>query len=250
MFYSKKLKKLGGVLHFFFTRKGGFSKGHYRGLNCGRGSKDSKKNIIKNLKFVSKKMKIKSDKLILMYQTHSNKVLEIRKKNLKKKIYSDAIVTKINDIALGVVTADCVPILVYDYKNKVVGCIHAGWKGAFTDIIKNTINKIRKLNSDQKIYACIGPCIGKDSYEVDLKFYKKFIIKSKKNKKYFLKKNENKKLFNLREFVTDKLTDLNVEIDHINRDTFREKNYFFSYRRSLVQKQKDYGRCISAIRLL
>ena len=158
--------------------------------------------------------------------------------------------TKINDIALGVVTADCVPILVYDYKNKVVGCIHAGWKGAFTDIIKNTINKIRKLNSDQKIYACIGPCIGKDSYEVDLKFYKKFIIKSKKNKKYFLKKNENKKLFNLREFVTDKLTDLNVEIDHINRDTFREKNYFFSYRRSLVQKQKDYGRCISAIRLL
>ncbi len=185
MFYSKKLKKLGGVLHFFFTRKGGFSKGHYRGLNCGRGSKDSKKNIIKNLKFVSKKMKIKSDKLILMYQTHSNKVLEIRKKNLKKKIYSDAIVTKINDIALGVVTADCVPILVYDYKNKVVGCIHAGWKGAFTDIIKNTINKIRKLNSDQKIYACIGPCIGKDSYEVDLKFYKKFIIKSKKIKNTF-----------------------------------------------------------------
>jgi YfiH family protein len=250
MFYSKKIKKLGGVLHFFFTRKGGFSKGHYRGLNCGRGSKDNKKNIVKNLKFVSKKMRVKSDKLILMYQTHSNKVLEIRKKNLKKIIYSDAIVTKINDIALGVVTADCVPILIYDYKNKVVGCIHAGWKGAFTDIIKNTVNKIRKLNSNQKIYACIGPCIGKDSYEVDLKFYKKFIIKSKKNKKYFLNKNEKKKLFNLREFVADKLTDLNVDVDHINLDTFKEKNYFFSYRRSLVQKQKDYGRCISAIRLL
>ena len=250
MFYSKKIKKLGGVLHFFFTRKGGFSKGLYRGLNCGRGSKDNKKNIVKNLKFVSKKMRVKSDKLILMYQTHSNKVLEIRKKNLKKNIYSDAIVTKINDIALGVVTADCVPILIYDYKNKVVGCIHAGWKGAFTDIIKNTVNKIRKLNSNQKIYACIGPCIGKDSYEVDLKFYKKFITKSKKNKKYFFNKNENKKLFNLRKFVADKLTDLNVNVDHINQDTFKEKNYFFSYRRSLVQKQKDYGRCISAIRLL
>ena len=84
MFYSKKLKKLGGVLHFFFTRKGGFSKGHYRGLNCGRGSKDKKKNVMRNLSIVANKMGVKKNNLILMHQTHSNKVIEIDKKFLKK----------------------------------------------------------------------------------------------------------------------------------------------------------------------
>ena len=89
------------------------------------------------------------------------------------------------NIALGVVTADCVPILIYDYKNKVVGCIHAGWKGALSGIIKNTVTRIKKINSSHKIYASIGPCIGENSYEVDLNFYKKFISKSFKNKNYF-----------------------------------------------------------------
>ena len=96
-----------------------------------------------------------------MYQTHSNKVIIVNKKNLKKVIKSDAMITKVKGVALGVVTADCVPILIYDYKNDIIGCIHAGWKGAFSNIIKNTINKIRKLNSGNRIYASIGPCIGK-----------------------------------------------------------------------------------------
>lgn len=249
MFYSKKLKKLSKIKHCFFSRKNGFSKGLYRGLNCGRGSNDNKKNVSRNLSFVAKRMNIKINKLILMHQTHSSKVIEIKKKNLKKKIFADAMITDMKDIALGVVTADCVPIIIYDIKNEIIGCIHAGWKGALSGIIKNTVSKIKTLNSKSNIVASIGPCIGEKSYEVDLLFYKRFINKSDKNKKYFSKKNKNKKLFNIRKFVADKLTELKVKIDHVNHDTFREKTNFFSYRRSFKLKQNDYGRCISTVRL-
>lgn len=250
MFYSKKFKKFDNLKHCFFSRKGGFSRGLYKGLNCGRGSKDKKKNIIMNLKKVAKKMSVKNNHLILMYQTHSNKVIEIKKNNYKKKIRADAMVTKMRGIALGVVTADCVPILIYDRKNKIIGCIHAGWRGAISGVIKNTILKIRKLNSDNKIYATIGPCIGKESYEVDLKFFKNFVKKSKKNRKFFTIKNRNKKLFNLREYVAKKLTEQNVVIDHVNHDTFKERDNFFSYRRSTILHQRDYGRSISTIKLI
>ena len=247
MFYSKNLKKQKKINHCFFSRKNGFSKGIYNSLNCGMGSKDKKINILKNLNFVAKKMNIKKNKLILMHQTHSNKVAVVKKENLNKKIIADAMVTKVKGIFLGVLTADCVPIILYDANNKIIACIHAGWKGAFSDIIKKTIYKIKKINSNNKIYGCIGPCIGKKSYEVDLIFYKKFISKSYQNKKYFIKKNNRKKLFNLRRFVADKLVKFNVKLDHINRDTYVEKSNFFSFRRSYKLQQKDYGRCISVI---
>ena len=250
MFYSKKLKKFKEIKHCFFSRKGGFSKGLYKGLNCGRGSQDNKKNILKNLNYVSHKMKVENDNLVLMNQTHSNKVTEINKNNYKRKINSDAIITKVKGLALGVVTADCVPVIIYDVKNKIAGCIHAGWKGALSGIIKNTVTKIRKLNSNNLIFASIGPCLGKKSYEVDLNFYKKFLSISKKNKIYFSYKNKKKKLFNLRKFIADKLMELNVNVDHVNHDTFKEKMNFFSYRRSCKLKQNDYGRCVSVICLI
>ena len=250
MFYSKNFKKFKNINHCFFSKKNGFSKGIYKSLNCGRGSKDDKKNINKNLIFVSDRVGVLKNKLILMHQTHSNKVVEIRKNNYKKKIKADAMITKMKGVALGVLTADCVPVILYDIKNQIIGCVHAGWKGAYFDIIKNTINKIRKINSNNQIYACIGPCIGQKSYEVDLVFFKKFINKSKKNRKYFSYKNKKKKFFNLRKFVTDKLRKYRVKVDHVNRDTFAQKNYFFSYRRSTKLNEKDYGRCISVICML
>ena len=250
MFYSKKLKKIKGIQHCFFSRKGGYSAGLYKYLNCGRGSKDNKNNIKKNLNLVSRKMKVKSKNLILMHQTHSNKVFEIKKNDFKRKIYADAMLTRNKGLALGVVTADCVPILLYDKKSKFIGCIHAGWKGAISNIIKNTISRINKIEPNSKIYASIGPCIGKKNYEVDNDFFDKFILKSPKNKKYFTKKSKTKKLFNLRLFVADKLAEQKVRFDHVNYDTFDEKNKFFSYRRSKILNQSDYGRCISAISLV
>ncbi len=250
MFYSKKLKKFKNINHCFFSRKKGYSKGIYQSLNCGRGSKDKKNNINKNLNFVAKKMNVKKNKLILMNQTHSNKVVEIKKYNFKKKINADAMITRMSGFAIGVLTADCVPIIVYDVKNKIIGCVHAGWKGAFSGIINNTIKKIKKLNFNTKIYASVGPCIGEKSYEVDTLFYKKFVSKSRRNKIYFKNKNKTKKLFNLRKFVTDKLLKLNVIVDQVSKDTFTEKSNFFSYRRSQKLKQKDYGRCISTVSLI
>ena len=250
MFYSKKIQKFKKIKHCFFSRREGFSKGLYKSLNCGRGSKDKKENINKNLSFVSKKMGVERKKLILMHQTHSNKVIEINKNNFKRKIRSDAMITKMKGVALGVVTADCVPIILYDARNEVIGCIHAGWRGAFSGIIKNTISKIKKINSNNNIYASVGPCIGKKSYEVDLVFFEKFIKKSFKNKKYFSSKNGHKKFFDLRKFVTDKLLDYKVKIDQVNHDTFMEKSNFYSYRRSSKLHEKDYGRCISAVSMI
>ena len=252
MFFSKKFKYFNNINHCFFSKKGGYSKGIYKSLNCGIGSKDKKKNILKNLKYVTKKIKIHPNKLILMHQTHSNKVITITKKNIKqKKFESDALITKIKGYVLGVLTADCVPIILYDKKNDIIGCIHAGWKGASSGIIENTLSKIKKMNSNNEIYASIGPCIGKRNYEVDLVFYKNFIFMSKKNSIYFSNnKNKNKKLFDLRQYVSDKLSKLNVKVDHVNYDTFSDKNNFFSYRRSQKFQQNDYGRCISTINLI
>lgn len=250
MFYSNKLKKVKEIKHCFFSRKKGFSKGIYKSLNCGRGSRDNKNNINKNLNFVAKTMKVKRTRVILMYQTHSNKVVEIKKHNYKKKIIADAMITKMRGVAISVVTADCVPIFIYDIKNNIIGCIHAGWKGAFSNIIKNTIKKIKKLGSKNKLYASVGPCISKKNYEVDIKFYKKFVSKSRKNEIYFINKNKTKKFFNLRKFVTDKLLEFDIEVDQVDRDTYADKSNFFSYRRSFKLKQKDYGRCISAISLI
>ena len=212
MFFSKKFKNFKKIKHCFFSRKGGFSKGIYKGLNCGQGSKDLRKNIDKNLNFVANKINTERKKLLLMYQTHSNKVIIVNEKNKKiKKFNCDALLTNIEGLALGVVTADCVPILVYDLKNQVIGCIHAGWKGAYLGIIEKTIQKIKKMNSDCKIYAAVGPCIGKKSYEVSLDFYKKFLDKSKNNNVYF--KNKNKiKTCNLGGYVNDILIKLRVII--------------------------------------
>ena len=251
MFVSKKLKKQKNIKHLFFSRKKGFSKGVYRSLNCGLGSKDSKFRIKKNLNFVSKKLQIKEKNLKLMYQTHSNKVSIITRKNLgKKRFHSDAMITTLKGIGIGVLTADCVPILLYENKKRIVGCIHAGWRGAFLGIIENTIKKISKINPNSNIIACVGPCIGKKNYEIDNKFYKKFITQSKKNRIYFSPGRTNKKLFDLRKFVYEKLKRLNVKIDNLKYDTFQDKNNFFSYRRSKKLKELDFGRNISAIVLI
>ena len=249
MFYSKKLKKFKTINHCFFSKKNGFSKGIYKSLNCGLGSEDSKINIKKNLIFVSKKMGIKKKNLILMNQTHSNNVIVINKKNIRsRKINSDALITDLKGVALGVLTADCVPIILYDEINHVIGCVHAGWKGALSGVIKNTIYKFKKLNKINKISASVGPCIGRKSYEVKIKFYKNFIKENISNKQFFKKKSDGKYLFNLRNYVNYKLKIYGVKnIDNIDFDTFKDSTNFFSYRRSQRLGDPDYGRCISTI---
>ena len=249
MFYSNQLNKFSKVKHCFFSRNNGFSSGVYDSLNCGLGSNDTQNNILKNLLFVSKEMNVESNNLYLMNQTHSNKVFIIEKKNLSnQRILADALVTDIKNIAIGVLTADCVPIILYDEVNDIIGCIHAGWKGVFNNIIKNTINAFKKIKSKNKINACIGPCIGFKSYEVRDDFYKKFLEKKSENQVFFLNLNNGKFQFNIREYVKYQLKESGVlNIDNVDYDTFKDSSNFFSYRRSQKMNELDYGRCISTI---
>jgi YfiH family protein len=250
MFFSKKLQKFKNIKHCFFSRKNGVSKGIYESLNCGIGSKDQEENVKKNLDIVSKKFNIKKDSLALMHQTHSNKVEIIVKRNNLERIKCDAMLTKDNEIALSVLTADCLPILIYEKRKEIIGCIHAGWKGAVNGIIENTLKKLEEMNgSIKQLVVSLGPCISQKNYEVKNDFYSEFIKKSKNNDSFFFKNEKKTFNFDLRGFVIKKFKDLGVlEIDNVAIDSFASENEYFSHRRAKKLGQDDYGRCISVIR--
>ena len=246
MFFSKNLKDID---HCFFSRLGGYSNGGYKSLNCGNGSKDTKKLIIKNYDLISKYYDLSKNNLITLHQTHSNKVLIANSIN-KKNIYKyDGIVTKKSNMILGILTADCAPVLFYDPITKVIGACHAGWKGSFDGIIENTINSMISLGSKSKYIKCaIGPCIEQNSYTVGIEFYTKFIDNEILNKKYFIRENSSKYKFNLKLFIKDKVFNLGIENVSTNGlDTYSNKELCFSYRRSIHEKENDYGRMISTI---
>ena len=250
MFFSEKLSKFKNLKHCFFSRKNGFSKGIYESLNCGMGSNDKKENVIKNLEFVSNKIGCKKEFLITLNQTHSNNVVYFEKESdVKNKMNADAIVCKIKNLAIGILTADCAPILFYDTQKKIIGCAHSGWKGALNGIIQNTVKKFNELGSNNNnLVAVIGPCIKKENYQVGQEFYNNFIIHDKKNKIFLKKTNNQKFTFDLRGFINNEIANLNIKnIENIEKDTFSEVKNFYSYRRSLINHEKDYGRCISVI---
>ena len=149
---------------------------------------------------------------------------------------------------IGVLTADCVPILIADKRNTIVAAIHSGWKGAYKGIIEKVIKFLKKKGYEpENLIAAIGPCISQKNYEVKDDFKKKFL---KKDKKYcvFFKNSNNKIFFNLRKFVQDTLKNNGIKsIDIINKDTFDISNNYFSARRSISLNQDDYGRNISLI---
>ena len=250
MIKSKKLLNQRKISHGFFNKKGGKSVGIYKSLNCGPGSNDNQERIRKNLKIVKNKLSKDSQNIFLLHQIHSNKFLFIKNntKINKKKIEADAIITDKSKLPIAVLTADCVPILLYDKKRNMIAAIHAGWKGALKGIIKKVINfMLKKGCKKNSIIAVIGPCIKQKSYNVKEDFMKKFIKKDKKNKIFF-KKKKNILYFDLTNFIKSQLKSNKVtNIDTINIDTFDKKNNFFSARRSLRLKHDDYGRNISII---
>ena len=250
MITSKILLKQKKISHGFFNSKGGKSIGIYSSLNCGPGSNDKKRNIKLNLKIVKNRISKKSKKIFLMHQTHSNKTIFLDKKfNFKiRRIKADAIITDQKKIPIAVLTADCAPVLIYDKNKGVVAAVHAGWKGAFKNIIKKVISIMVKKGCRKKnIIAAIGPCIQQKSYEIKKDFQKKFIKKDEKNKVFF-KKKKNMIFFDLPSFVKFQLKLNKISnIDTIKIDTFDKKNNFFSARRSLVLNHDDYGRNISII---
>ena len=249
MIVSNRLKKFDNIKHGFFNRKGGTSSGIYKSLNCGIGSYDKKKNVLKNLKIVSKKIGCSQKKLILLNQKHSNKFIFISKNYqfYKKKINADALITNVQKVAIGILTADCAPILFYDYEKKIIGAIHAGWRGAYKKILFKVIKYLLKKGSSlNNLYFVIGPSIDQKNYEVGVNFKKKFLKQNLKNIKYF--KNVKKRIFfSLNDYIKGQLQSLKIKnIEIIKKDTYNQKNNFFSSRRS-KKKNLDYGRNISVI---
>jgi YfiH family protein len=247
---SKKLSKFKSIEHAFFNKLSGSSTGIFKNLNRGLNSINNKKNILKNLKTVSNKINTKSKKIVLLNQIHSNKFCYISKNSKLNddKFNGDALVTDKRKIPIAILTADCAPILIYDESKKMIAAIHAGWKGAYKNIIKKVIKfMIKKGCSSKNITAAIGPCISGNNYQVREDFIKRFIKKDKKNFLFF-KKTKGKNYFNLNKYIHFQLESLNIKkIDNIDKDTFNAKNNFFSARRSISHNESDYGRNISII---
>ena len=246
MIQSKKLQKFNNINHGFFNRLGGVSSGIYKSLNCGIGSKDKKKNIIKNLNIVTKKVGAEK-KIILLYQIHSNKIHHV-KKVPKKKLLGDGLITNKKGIAIGILTADCAPILFFDHRKNIIGAVHSGWKGAYKKIVLKMVNSFKKRGSRlSDIFAVIGPCISQNNYEVKKDFKSKFLKQNPKNKNYF-KFTKNKIYFDLKGYILRQLKTAGINnTEIIKKDTFDPKNNFFSARRSIHDKENDYGRNISII---
>jgi YfiH family protein len=243
------LSRFKSIKHAFFNRLGGKSTGIFKSLNCGLGSSDKKKNVLKNLKVVGNKIKVKSNEVVLLNQIHSSKFHYISNHSkLTNKFEGDALITDKRSIPIAVLTADCAPIFIYDKNREMIAAIHAGWKGAYKDIVKKVVKfMIKKGCSSKNIIAAIGPCISGVNYQVREDFIKRFIKKDKKNIIFF-KKAKGKNYFNLNKYIYSQLKALNIKkIDIIDKDTFNAKNNFFSARRSISRNENDYGRNISVI---
>ena len=233
--------------HAFFNRKGGVSANIYNSLNCGKSSNDSKENIIKNRKIISESLNFDYNSLLIANQFHSNRVEIV--KEFKSNIKCDAMISLSNKIILGVLTADCCPILVAHENKYISAVIHLGWRGLFNGILENFFYQIKALsiNTNDLIFA-LGPCIGLESYEVASSFKKNFIKKDKKSNNFFINK-KNKTFFDLRSYAKFKLIKLGfTNIWCSFEDTYKNSNDFFSYRYSVHNKFKDYGRMLSIIK--
>ena len=237
--------------HGFFTRLDGLSKKQFRSLNCSSSNDDDKKNVNENRLIAIKNLNLNKKKLILITQTHSSKVIRITKNNLDKNIKADGVITSLNNVILGILTADCAPVIIYDDKNKFVCNLHSGWKGSLNNISQTAIKLFDKYQIKRKnLTAIVGPCLGAKNYEVDKNFQRMFIEKNIKYSKFFRYKNKKKSYFNLRALINYQLSELGLKkIYNINRDTYSSENLFFSHRRSTHKGEKTTGRLINLISL-
>jgi len=233
---------LKSIKHGFFKKTGGYSQGIYSSLNTGTFSNDCSKLVHQNRTLAVQSLSTKA-KLIAIHQTHSNVVHTYD--GTDKVVEADAIVTHQRNIALSIVTADCAPVLFSDEKAGVIGAAHAGWKGAHSGIIENTVNAMCDLGaSKSNIIAAIGPCIAQGSYEVGPEFFKTI-----SNEEFFKDSNKpNHYLFDLEKYIHDRLINTGIlQIDALSIDTYDKNNNFFSYRRKTHLNEEDYGRQISII---
>ena len=184
--------RLKNFRHGFFTRKGGVSKGIYKGLNCGLGSSDDEKTVLRNRDLFAQHMGTCLENIVTLHQIHSIEAI-ICNRTFETSPKADALVTNTPGLLLSVLTADCQPVIFADEKNSVIGIAHAGWRGALNGVLTSTINKMEALGAERsQISAVIGPCISQTAYEVGLEFFEKFNSANKKNKNYFTYSSDSK----------------------------------------------------------
>ncbi|MEO3385170.1 peptidoglycan editing factor PgeF [Mesorhizobium sp. CAU 1741] len=240
-----------GVKHGFFTRAGGVSSGIYRGLNAGVGSRDEAANVAENRSRIADWMGVAPTGLLTLYQVHSPDALVVREPFEGERPKADAMVTDRPGIALGVLAADCGPVLYADAQAGVVGAAHAGWKGALTGVLEATIEAMEGLGARRdRIVAVLGPSISVRNYEVGPEFVERFIATDATNDIYFHpSQNAGHAMFDLNRYTVARLNRAGVTAEMVDRCTYADEDDFYSYRRATHRGEPDYGRQISAIAL-
>lgn len=237
------------IRHGFFTRQGGVSTGIYAGLNVGVGSDDDRDHVLENRARVAAWFGLSADRLATVHQVHSPDVLIVEDSYAGERPQADAMVTNVPGLALGVLSADCGPILFADPQAGVIGAAHAGWKGALYGVLENTIYAMVRLGAvRERITAVLGPSIGPKSYEVGPEFVQRFVDFDASYEAFFsASKNPGHAMFDLPSLTVRRLSDAGVRADSLDLDTYPDAARFFSYRRTTHAKEPDYGRQISAI---
>ena len=244
--------KLSGIAHGFFTREGGFSSGLFSSLNCGLGSGDDIETVGRNRARVAKALAVQPTHLVSAFQVHSADVA-IVEAPFSERPKVDGLVTRTRGIALGVLTADCGPVLFADEDAGVIGACHAGWKGAVSGITDATVLAMEKLGAScENIVAVLGPTISQTAYEVGPEFPKAFLDQNFAHQKYFIPSLKfGHYMFDLPAYLVDRMKSFGVgEVQDLELCTYADEQRFFSYRRATHRAEKDYGRLISAIALI
>lgn len=249
---SSLLAAVPNLRHAFFTREGGVSEGIYASLNGGLGSRDDANHVRENRARMASIMNVAPENFLTAYQVHSPDVAIAEGTwDSTTRPHADAIVTRTPDLAIGITTADCGPVLFADPKAGVIGAAHAGWKGALTGVLESTIAAMEKLGAERNgIIAAIGPLIRQRSYEVGAEFVERFTATDPAYAGFFVaSERDGHAMFDLASFIRARLEQAGVlMIDDLGNDTYTDDR-FFSYRRSVHRKEPDYGRHVHAIAL-
>jgi YfiH family protein len=244
---------LPGISHGFFTREGGVSSGLYASLNCGFSAKDEIARVAENRARAMKSLGVAPAALVTAKQVHGTEAVVVETPwSMDSPPSADALVTRAKGVALGILTADCAPILFADAEAGIIGAAHAGWRGALKGVIEATVAAMEDLGaSAPRIGAAIGPCIGKSSYEVGPEFPATFLAQNPGNAVFFtVAKRPGHFLFDLPGYTAKRLKDLGLKSVAVSgADTASEETRFFSYRRACLKGEAGHGLGLSAIAL-
>ncbi len=243
-----------GVRHGFFTRHGGVSAAPYNSLNCGLGSGDDRALAAENRARAARHFDLPAERLVTVYQIHSAHVVTVDQPwSAADSPRADALVSDRPGVMLGILAADCAPVLLADPQARVIGAAHAGWRGALGGVVEATVAAMEKLGATRdRIVAAVGPCIAQASYEVSEDFAPPFLQQDKDNARFFAPGIRAGKLqFDLPGYLLQRLMLLGIaSAEATGQDTQAEEQDFFSYRRTTLRGEKDYGRLLSAIALV